>query len=74
MGSIEPNSDTEDRPPMEDAVMAIIFFETEVCCTKFELEAEAKSSKNMALFVMIMWLLICEAVADPNVKDFFRGC
>ena len=69
---MHPSSDTEDRM---EAVMALLFFEI---LTRLELEAEAKSSRNIALLVIIIWLLIwvaevaTEAAAEANVNDFLR--
>ena len=69
---MHPSSDTEDKM---EAVMALLFFEI---LTRLELEAEAKSSRNIALLVIMIWLLIwvaevaTEAAAEANVKDFLR--
>ena len=66
---MHPNSDTEDKM---EAVMVFLIL------TRFEFEAEARSSRNIALFVMIIWLLIwvaevaAEAAAEASVKDFLR--
>ena len=71
-GSMHPNSDTEDKI---EVVMVLLLREM---LTKLELEAEAKSSRNIALLVIIIWLLIwvaedaAEAAAEASVKDFFR--
>ena len=43
---MHPSSDTEDKM---EAVMALLFFEI---LTRLELEAEAKSSRNIALLVI----------------------
>ena len=45
---MHPSSDTEDKM---EAVMALLFFEI---LTRLEFEAEAKSSKNIALLVIII--------------------
>ena len=69
---MHPNSETEDKM---EAVMALLVREM---LTRLELEAEAKSSRNIALLVMIMWLFIwvaevaAEAAAEAKVKDFLR--
>ena len=69
---MHPNSDTEDK------IEAVIVLLVREMLTKLELEAEAKSSRNIALLVIIIWLLIwvaedaAEAAAEASVKDFFR--